>query len=191
MSKRWILRIRSEWLDTSYLSRRTSCLRLVTELDVTISVRTVSPPLSFPSPTVLVSFSRPSYKTGATPLSVPSPTGVTKWIYQGTRTNLTTGNFVLWVPVSVRCNSSNMSLLTTGKQTHMKCGATWLELVLQTQNTELKIQQLTRVFVNTDPTWSMTYCYMKYTGDWTGIAWYTGMEKSIFAQHPKKNPNFF
>lgn len=35
---------------------------------------------------------------------------------------------------------------------------------------KLKIEQITRVFVNTDPTWSMTYCYMKYTGDCTGIA---------------------
>lgn len=134
----------------------------------------------------IIQFSWSSSKTGVTHLTVPSPTGVTKWLCQGTQTNLTTGSFVLWVKVSVRCNSWNMSLLTTGKQTHMKCGATWLELVSQTQNTELKLQQITRVFVNTDPTWSMTYCYMKYTGDCTGIAWYTSRERSIFAQHQKK-----
>lgn len=32
---------------------------------------------------------------------------------------------------------------------------------------------------------------MKHTGDCTGIAWHTGMEKSIFAQHQNTpHPNF-
>lgn len=56
----------------------------------------------------------------------------------GHKQNLTTGTFVLWVPVSVRCNSLKMSLVTTGRRTHMKGGATRLELVLQAQHTELK-----------------------------------------------------
>lgn len=71
---------------------------------------------------------------------------------------------------------------------HMKCGAT--RLVSQTQNTEL-MRSWSHIFVETDPTRSMTYCYMKQTGDCTSIAWYTAMEKSIFAQHQKPHPNFF
>lgn len=68
-----------------------------------------------------------------------SPHPVSQSVFPwGHKPNLTTGTFVLWVPVSVRCNSLKMSLITTGRGTHMKGGATRLELVLQAQNTELK-----------------------------------------------------
>lgn len=69
-----------------------------------------------------------SCETGATYLIIPLSTGIS---------------------APVRSNSLNRSHLTAGKQTHMKCGAMWLEVLLETENTEVK---LTRVFVNPDPT---------------------------------------
>lgn len=58
------------------------------------------------------------------------------------------------------------------------------------QRKKLKKQQITCVFVNTDPTWSLTYCYIKYTGDWAGIAWHTGMERAYLHSTKIKFNNF-
>lgn len=157
----------------------------------------MSPPLFLSSPTVPVSFSCSSPKSGVTPVTAPHPPLSHSEFPRGHKqtSQLEPLCFESQFLSGVKYVPPNNSP-QGNKHTHIHAHTRNVEprdwiLSRRHRNTELKIQQITCVFVNTDPTWSMTYCYMKYTGDCTSIAWYTGMEKSIFAQHQTKSEFFW